>query len=269
MPSAADPTPYVDPERIEQRDYFGHRATSSPLKQERLSQSSEGTIISGQHSIPRKPVGSPSRRQDNESSITTIHNAGISSPVRLHPLVHAAPSSPSTGRGKLEFFEQKSPATSSTRSPSQRLESFLEKAVLLEIEDPQERRASVISFQSVSTKQVQIQPPSAQNQRNPSRQARIITCLNELPPITLKDPFTARIPSSHPTKESHPVVCIRLCSVRYYKHLLTLISSGCRPQSAEQSQTVHHHSPACSPPPLLDQIIVSASRLSSMVKATL
>ncbi|KAH7314188.1 hypothetical protein BKA65DRAFT_411873, partial [Rhexocercosporidium sp. MPI-PUGE-AT-0058] len=77
MPSAADPTPYVDQTAIKEKDYFGHRPVSSPLKHEHRS-----TGAASIHSIPRKPVGSPTRRQDNVSSITTIHYPATSSPIR-------------------------------------------------------------------------------------------------------------------------------------------------------------------------------------------
>ncbi|KAK0118257.1 hypothetical protein ONS95_012558 [Cadophora gregata] len=207
MPTAADPTPYVDPTAINEKDYFGHRPVSSPLRHEYRSTEAGST-----HSIPRKPVGSPSRRQNNESSITTIHNPAISSPARL------TPGTPNGGEQNaiqaglgISIAGNTSPLPKldfppSTRSPSQRLESFLEKAAQMEVsEDPCEKRASVISYQSVSTKQVQIHRPSVQNQRNPSRQARIITCLNELPPVILKDPFAAGLPSNSPMKETYQV----------------------------------------------------------------
>ncbi|KAH7391495.1 hypothetical protein BKA64DRAFT_106401 [Cadophora sp. MPI-SDFR-AT-0126] len=214
MPSAAEPTPYVDPTAIKERDYFGHRPVSSPLKHEHRFTDTAST-----HSIPRKPVGSPTRREDNQLSITTIHNPAISSPVRLTPVtppqdLHTAQASLGTSAGgntspKLDF-------PPSTRTPSQRLESFLEKAAQVEdSEDPHRQRASVISYQSVSTKQVQIHRPSTKNQRNPSRQARIITCLNELPPVILKDPFAAGISSTSPMKEAFQVVCCRWASALF------------------------------------------------------
>ncbi|XMA16264.1 hypothetical protein WAI453_009055 [Rhynchosporium graminicola] len=211
MPTAAEPAPYVNQNAIKERDYFGHRPVSSPLKKEHRS-----TEASSAHSIPRKPVGSPiagsaMRRKDNESTDTTIHNPIFPTPVRPAPAKVSIddPQKPHIGLGISLGGGNASPKPamlSSPRSPSQRLESFLERAAKMgESEEPQENRASVISFQSVSTKQVHIHQPSAQNQRSPSRQARIITCLNELPPVILKDPFTASIPSNLLVKDAFHV----------------------------------------------------------------
>ncbi|KAI9054675.1 hypothetical protein LZ554_001827 [Drepanopeziza brunnea f. sp. 'monogermtubi'] len=315
MPTGDDPTPYISGRLIRPQDYFGHRAASSPLMQDRLSsRSSERTSLQRQHSvhrkavgspspyakrpsvprqhsIPRKEVGSPSRRKSNESSITIVHNPAISIPLKQkpveenvqhltpQPIVHvesgpqqiviqvqdeplSTPASqvPVTGKrsslqsvpdsqtisqpgpmnrpegigstlaseatmtkshtapcvhrspqeGPLNTQQAngspKAPALATMRSPSRRLSSFLEKEARWgEYEDPQERKASAISFQSVSTKHVQVQLPSAQSQRNVSRQAKVITYLNELPPIKLKPPYAASIPSSYPPKESYPV----------------------------------------------------------------
>ncbi|PBP24114.1 hypothetical protein BUE80_DR005000 [Diplocarpon rosae] len=209
MPTAADPAPYAEaPKTIRPRDYFGHRPDSSPLIQERLS--SKSSERASEHSIRRKAVGSPSRRRGNESSATTVHHPVLSSPLRTRP-VQAPPNAlESSGEdASPKAVANGSPrATRLTamRSPSRRLESFLDKAIQMQAsEEPQERRASAISFQSVSTKQVHIHPPSARNPRNMSRQAKVITCLNELPPVTLKDPFEARIPSSYPVKGSYAV----------------------------------------------------------------
>lgn len=333
MPSATNPIPYIGDKLIQPRDYFSHRAESSPLIEERLSsRSSEGSALQRQHSIPRKAVGSPSllsgqasrvrkqsiprkevgspscgasltRRKSNESSVTTIHNPAVSSPLKQIPVVDNVPDarealhhvqdvesngpkdqirvqevptnkrvtepstpvtsrrsssqgvpivprtsqpglvsskeinqtggasvpgvSPSHSRNRAPDLHPtpqhsplnsqqpngspKTPTMTAMRSPSHRLESFLDKATRPEeYEDLQERRASAISYRSVSTKQVQIHPPSAQSQRNVSRQGKIITCLNELPPIALKAPFEARIPSNYPAKESYPVVRVSL-----------------------------------------------------------
>ncbi|OWO98920.1 hypothetical protein B2J93_7007 [Marssonina coronariae] len=209
MPTAADPSPYVEATKtIRPRDYFDHRAESSPLIQERLSR--ESSERASEQSKPRKAVGSPSRRHGNESSATTVHHPALSSPLRLRPLrddLNALESSREAPSPKAVANGSPRPARmTAMRSPSRRLESFLERAVPMQAsEEPQERRASAISFQSVSTKQVHIHPPSARNPRNLGRQAKVITCLNELPPVTLKDPFEARIPSSYPAKESYTV----------------------------------------------------------------
>ena len=214
MPSAADPTPYVDTATIKEKDYFGHRPVSSPLRHEHRSTEGAST-----HSIPRKPVGSPNRRQANGSSITTIHNPAISSSLYLAPAIPPISRNSNTAQAGLgiSIGGNRSPRLEfppSNRSPSRRLESFLERAAQVDVSgDPHGKRASVISYQSVSTKQVQIHRPSVQNQRNPSRQARIITCLNELPPVILKDPFAARIPSNSPMRETYPVVCCQVASV--------------------------------------------------------
>ncbi|KAL2061655.1 hypothetical protein VTL71DRAFT_7032 [Oculimacula yallundae] len=207
MPSAADPAPYINPFAIKEKDYFSHRNVSSPLKKEQRSTEAIST-----YSIPRKPVGSPTRRQDNDSTHTTIHNPAISVPLSPAPGTVSIEDRQKarTGLGISLGGGNVSPKPlipSSPRSPSQRLEAFLERAAQMEDSgDPHEKRASVISFQSVSTKQVQIHRPSGQNQRNPSRQARIITCLDELPPVKLKDPFTASIPLNSPAKQTFQVV---------------------------------------------------------------
>ena len=123
MPSAADPTPYVDTAAIKEKDYFGHRPVSSPLRHEHRSTEATST-----HSIPRKPVGSPNRRQNNESSITTIHNPAISSSVRLAPAT-PPPQNTNIAQAGLGIClgGNRSPRLEfppSNRSPSQRLESF-------------------------------------------------------------------------------------------------------------------------------------------------
>ncbi|KAK2626402.1 hypothetical protein QTJ16_004664 [Diplocarpon rosae] len=209
MPTAADPAPYAEaPKTIRPRDYFGHRADSSPLIQERLSSNSSERV--SEHSIRRKAVGSPSRRRDNESSATTVHHPVLSSPLRTRPVQASANAFENSGEDAsptaVANGSPRATRLTAMRSPSRRLESFLDKAVQMQAsEEPQERRASAISFQSVSTKQVHIHPPSARNPRNMGRQAKVITCLNELPPVTLKDPFEARIPSSYPVKGSYAV----------------------------------------------------------------
>ncbi|EKD15388.1 uncharacterized protein L3040_001755 [Drepanopeziza brunnea f. sp. 'multigermtubi'] len=320
MPTADDPTPYISGALIRPQDYFGHRAASSLLMQDRLSSRSSGrTSLERQHpvhrkavdspspyakrpsvprqnTIPRKEVGSPSRRKSNESSITIVHNPAILIPVKQkpgeenglgiqgvqhltpQPIVHVSgpqeigiqvqdeslstPASQVPGSGRRSSLQSvadsktisrpgpmhrpegigsplapeatmtkshsapglhrspqqgplnsqqanrspKAPALATKRYPSRRLSSFLEKEARWgEYEDPQERKASAIPFQSVSTKQVQVQLPSAESQRNVSRQTKVITCLNELPPIKLKPPYAASIPSSYPPKESYPV----------------------------------------------------------------
>ena len=68
MPTADDPTPYVNPNNIGPQDYFGHRLVSSPLAKERLSAQPGSPDARRSTSIPRKPVGSPTRPQFDQEA---------------------------------------------------------------------------------------------------------------------------------------------------------------------------------------------------------
>ncbi|KUJ10231.1 uncharacterized protein LY89DRAFT_544485, partial [Mollisia scopiformis] len=74
MPSADHPSPYEGTGSVAQPDYFGKGHTTSPLARDHPSRGS-GTISteSRQKLIPRKPVGSLSRRATEGSTSTIVH----------------------------------------------------------------------------------------------------------------------------------------------------------------------------------------------------
>ncbi|KAG9241512.1 hypothetical protein BJ878DRAFT_482880 [Calycina marina] len=92
MPSARDPYPYVDPTKvIEQDDFFGHRAASSPLKNDQINERTP--------SISRKRVGSaPGLHRYASSSGTVLQNANKAQrPLSISGAVNREPSPISSG----------------------------------------------------------------------------------------------------------------------------------------------------------------------------
>jgi hypothetical protein len=191
MPCAAEPTPYVNNTTIKQDDYFGHQVVSSPLARQRLDRATDASSLTHRSiTIPRKPVGSPSRQRNAESSDTIVHNHSSIDPMLIQPISPHRVQQPQTScvadPALATFEHSKDPAPSEQQYP------FLgNEALSPEPARPGARKATAISFQPVSTKQVEICPPFVQN----LTVHRIIS-LNELPPVSLKDPISARIPSS-------------------------------------------------------------------------
>jgi hypothetical protein len=212
MPCAADPNPYVNNTPMKQGDYFGHRAVSSPLIRQRHGKCTHVSSLTARSiSIPRKPVGSPSPQWNEQSSETAVHSHGHPSPIPLAksisgkgPIVnndsHPSPdSAQESAPGKTQQPRSglavdsslATPEPKGSLAPLKQLPFLGKEAPLFKAAGLLERKATAISFRSVSTKQVVIHPPLAQ-----SLSVRRIISLDELPPISLKDPIAARIPSS-------------------------------------------------------------------------
>jgi hypothetical protein len=233
MPCAAEPTPYVNNTLLRQDDYFGHRVVSSPLLRQRSDQATDISSFNSRSrtiTTPRKPVGSPSHRCNEESSDTIVHNNSSITPVPIQPAPPHRPQQPQIssfsdmGRAVLE--------QNSCHTPPEKQDPFLGKEALSsEPADPHERKATVISFRSASTRQVAIRPPLAQ-----SHSAQHIISLNKLALVSLKDPIAARIPSSYQTPKGPlstwaPPTIIKTKPDRPTSSIntSTIITTGCAP----------------------------------------
>ena len=197
MPSAADPTPYIDSRPLEQSDYFGHRVVSSPLVKDRFSQLSQASSTLPRDSTSRKPVGSsPGRRRFDESSQTILHTSDFVSQQRPGHGSNCQ-QEPQSGRCTSSNMAPSEPTLhqQAPNSPVQYQNPFLGEPPVLRIEDTSEREATAISFRSVSMKQVQIRQPLVPSLSIPNRE-QCITSLSQLPPVVLKDPVAARTPSN-------------------------------------------------------------------------
>lgn len=184
MPCAADPNPYLNGASINQGDYFGHRSVSSPLAQRRQRNSGQGTfflssIMPRKTSIPRKPVGSTCR-QHNESSETVVH---------LPPILVRQSSKDKLQQTVEHCHDHPSPVSVQKSSNNvQQAVKHCHGPTLLPFLDFPERKATVISFRSVSMKPVVIHP-----QWTRSLRIHRVISLDELPPVLLKDPIAVRI----------------------------------------------------------------------------
>ena len=190
MPCAAEPSPYVDNVPIRQGDHFGHRAVSSPLASQRLGKTTDASSYTAQSiSITRKPIESPRRQRTEGSSETIIHNNSPGAPVQEQQ------HSPSRTQQAQRSLSVEPVLATLGRNLHPNLSTpppFLGKeALLTKLASLFENKATAISFRSVWTKQVVIHRPLAQ-----SLSIRRILSLNELPPVSLKGPIAARIPSS-------------------------------------------------------------------------
>lgn len=251
MPCAADPNPYVNTP-IKQGDYFGHRAVSSPLSLQRLGQRTDvSSFTTRSISIPRKPIGSPSRQRNEESSETIVHNHGRPSPIPVpkplpgketivHNHGHPSPDlAQKSVPGKVQQPQSglavdlvlATPELNRSAARSTQLPFLGKEAPIFKAAGLLERKATAISFRSVSMKQVVIHPPLA---RSPS--IRRIISLNELPPVSLKDPIAARIPSSYQTPKGLPtawapptIIKTEPDKVASFINTSTITTTGCAP----------------------------------------
>ena len=209
MPTAAEPTPYLNQRNIEQQDYFGNRNSYVPSIPDQASPSNQADFPQTM-SIARKPVGTPPSRQVSADSV--VHPQKEERTLKtdsseFHPLVQ-----PTTKRDKA--LERK-PVSAETGVPAEAVvstirfeptnfvaqsQSFLDKPpVPSKVGDPRTRKATATSYRSASTSQVMggrrpLGPNQGQNHRFSNPGSRI-SSLRDLPPIFLKDPLTARIPS--------------------------------------------------------------------------
>ena len=244
MPSAEDPTPYVNPNNIGPRDYFGHRLVSSPLAKERLSIQSGSVDAHRRTSIPRKPVGSPTheqidarhtqsipskaivsppRRNVDESSNTIVHTTSAANSFRNEPRMEEV-SNKNFHRGnstekamgkdyqlggasqdmaglrndvpKVNAIVDSFPPTKAFLESvplSQKSDAFLDtNLVPLGPESLLGKEATVTLSPSASTNQAGTLPRLDKSPMGTSS-TKLYKSLRELPPVTLKDPFAARI----------------------------------------------------------------------------
>jgi hypothetical protein len=160
--------------------------------------------------IRRKEVRLATLRRRASSSETVIHNIGIEQPfpVELLNNLGIAATPPLTPR--LEVTTPgKTTRTLSLTSPTIGEEPFLDIAKApSECEGLQENEAIVTSYQSASMSQALTHLPWLQNPKD-TFQANRIPSLKEFPPVVLKDPLSARIPSnprSHETPIPSPAL---------------------------------------------------------------
>lgn len=209
MPTAADPSPYVIPSNTEQWDYFGH-CNMSALMTSDIPKSGSRSRPFQDRTITRKAVGSPPSQHRASASIVqaqrkygSLNNA----PSALES--HQAVSSISIRNyspkvepcfGDKAIPKDRTAPTEHPKSlaPAQRPYSFLDRTLVpSRAWDQGTKEAIATLYRSASTNQAVSARPLSQNLRysNPDKR---ITSLKEFPPVSLKDPITARMPSSLP-----------------------------------------------------------------------
>lgn len=163
--------------------------------------------------IPRKPVGSPVRRQKNLSSSTIIHTVGAADTVEddkgVGDAPQASPPKPNNGIPRVNEPLQTPTLRNSfldSMLPSPKFDSFLDSTLArLESENLLGREAIATLSRSASTSQAEILPLLDRNPKatNPAKR---YNSMRDLPPITLRDPFAARIPLSSRPPISQPTI---------------------------------------------------------------
>ncbi len=230
MPCAAEPTPYMKKALVIQDDYFGHRVVSSAVVRQLPDQTTDASSSNPRSIIiPRKPVGSPSRHRNERSSDTIVHKDSSINPV---PIQTSLPHP--TQQTQVSSFPNPAFAIVGhdvCPGPPEEHPFLGKEALSSEEAGPYKRKATAISFRSASTRQVTVRPPLAQ-----SLTVQRIISLNELPPVSLKDPITARIPSSYqipkgPLPIWAPPTIIKTEADRPVSSIntSTIITTGCAP----------------------------------------
>lgn len=207
MPTATDPTPYVMTNANSgDGGYFGCRSGSVPLTtaQGKLEPSS-GPKPALYSSIRRKPVGSPPSRCQTPDYTIPRKNVALSLQNTASPFQLCQPPSlvsSNDNRPNAKTTDGPMPATISQPSHCesgtqlQQQCPFLDREALpLQAGEQGIKKAIATSYQSASTSQVVTRRPLGPNPRDGSPGKRI-TSLNDFPPIFLKDPIMARIPSN-------------------------------------------------------------------------
>jgi len=207
MPSADNPTPYINPNHIGQQDYFGHRSVSSPLARDRYNALVESASTTSGRRIVEMPRRQ--RRKRNYSSGTVLHkdssydsideilsnNPPFPPSRRPSDVLDAPATERSSPKEQSRPTEQSSAALPVSLPPSQS-DNFLEEALFL----PQlycqyagEATATLsplVLTSQVLTFQLYSRSPEKLNPR------RGITALNKLAPVSPKDLVAMQIPSS-------------------------------------------------------------------------
>jgi hypothetical protein len=158
--------------------------------------------------IRRKEVGSAFARRRASSSETVIHNTEIEQPLPVKLPDNPGSVITATPPSLTPRLEVTTPGetthTLALISPTLREEPFLD--ILRgssEYKGLQENEAIVTSYQSVSMSQALTHHRSLQNPKNTLRANRI-TSLEDFPPVALKDPISAGIPSK-PQSQGTPL----------------------------------------------------------------
>lgn len=207
MPTAADPSPYINQANIEPKDFFGHRNVSSPLapiypKLETSSSQPQNLVIS------RKPVGSPPSRQNSTSSVVhTKKNSDLSknltrgAEIPLVPLFFENDFSgiePDYSKKAIPLATPVPTMQPKPPSPTVQSHTFLDRTrILSEVGYAHKKEATANSYRSALTSQAVLGLPLPQSLKR-LNQGKPIISLDDFPPISLKDPITARMPSDHP-----------------------------------------------------------------------
>jgi hypothetical protein len=193
-PSANHPVPYTDTKSIRQQDYFGHRYASSPLARDDGSHTSDKRSVGLRPNvIPRKPIGSSSRRADDGSRDTIVHSSSVHTPLRSQK--SNKKSSLKTGEIESKTAQELDSVLKASSFISTPLPFLGQRASFMGPLDLPERRVIATSYRSASTSRVQIRPQLGQNPEN-IKPGKRIRSLNELPPVYIKDPIAARDPLS-------------------------------------------------------------------------
>ncbi|KAG0649356.1 hypothetical protein D0Z07_4196 [Hyphodiscus hymeniophilus] len=229
MPTGDDPTPYTNPHNIGPQDYFGHRLVSSPLIKERLSAQMASPESSRRStSIPRKPVGSPTRRNEHDTAITCLQQKSVGSKSRRNvdesttTIVHTASSvDPIQNEYSKEEIsrpveDKRSPVEHELRkerelrSPPQHIPGSRNGIPRLDITlDSQRLGKSFLEAASVSQKfdsflgktldqcfdESSRDPPTIGPKPRGYQPGEALQFSQRASPVNIRDPFAARIPS--------------------------------------------------------------------------
>ncbi len=197
-----------------------HHLESDPKKPQQncLPAKTDSSYVSGEETpiptaqriilpIRRKEVGSPSACRRASSSETIIHNIKIEQALPVELTDGRGLAIAATPDSVIPRLQVTTPGETvhkfPLRSPTLDEGPFLDLSIApSECEGQLENRAIVTSYQSALMNQILTHLPSLQNPTDTLRANRIYS-LKEFPPVILKDPISARIPSS-PQSQRNP-----------------------------------------------------------------
>lgn len=157
--------------------------------------------------IQQKEIGSPVVRGRANSSETVVHNFKADEPVAVEledsPGLEVATTPPVTTPRLNVTTPGETIHNIPLRSPTAYDQHFLDILTTPEFGGLQENEATATSYQSASTNQALYPLQLLQSPKNILRANRIPS-LEEFPPVVLKDPISARIPST-PRHQEIPI----------------------------------------------------------------
>ena len=197
MPSANEPSPYIDSTNFKQQDYFGYRKVSSPQTNHHCDRTLDSAAwVLSKRTIPRKPVGS-SPRTRSCSTETVLRRDIFIGPVQNqastfhHHIPLSAFKNESFGDELLNTGNNQPKETNDSLaigSPPTRSSSFLDQMVPpTDLGGIDTKEAIAISSPSVSMNRVQPHLPLSQNFCQGISEPKIIS-LNEFPPVRMIPP---------------------------------------------------------------------------------